>query len=541
MITLLRSYQREAVDSVINSINNRNKKIMLQFAVGAGLQTVIIEIIKLLLEQNKISNILLLTSTRALAYQLSDNLQKHLPHKVCNYLTKYNNEPLVVTTYTDFSKNHALLLNYEVSNLINFNLVICLDAQNSDYGQTEEYLSSMNAFLIGCFNIEITQNKESFWSDAHCVFKYSTIDAIKDGYINPNPGVEEPLIYAISDRMEELGFSQVSFDSSLKLSSIRNIKPDMLFEDEKQFIIIEIKAYRGRQIPVDVISTAVNQIIMYRNSIIHSNSEENIKQVDCCLILLCEIDSTTKQNYYEKHGVTIWDVSNLIYFFQDHEKYIHILKNIINYSISSISPAHPVGWYPAERKTQEKKINEEADLEIVEKLIEKLLKCKTGKSENVSTQYEKICTDVISFLFSDEFTKCSNQHNTGDNLFRMDLLCGLKGSSEFWRFLIRYYNSKFVVFEFKNYNDQIPQNLIYITEKYLFNAALRNVAIIVSRKGFSEGATKAALGELKESNKLIISLTDDDLIIMLRMKVDGQEPSDHLLSKVEETLMSISK
>ena len=70
---------------------------------------------------------------------------------------------------------------------------------------------------------------------------------------------------------------------------------------------------------------------------------------------------------------------------------------------------------------------------------------------------------------------------------------------------------------------------------------LRNVAFLISRKGFDSNAEKAALGCLKESGKLIISLDDNDLIKMLAMKETGEEPSDYLLDKVERLLMSVSK
>ena len=92
---------------------------------------------------------------------------------------------------------------------------------------------------------------------------------------------------------------------------------------------------------------------------------------------------------------------------------------------------------------------------------------------------------------------------------------------------------------FKNYSKEIDQNLIYITEKYLFDAALRNVAIIISRKGFSKSAKFAAEGCLKEHGKLILSITDDDLVEMLKIKND--EAADYLLGKLEEFLMGISK
>ena len=82
----------------------------------------------------------------------------------------------------------------------------------------------------------------------------------------------------------------------------------------------------------------------------------------------------------------------------------------------------------------------------------------------------------------------------------------MKGTTEFWRFLISFYQTRFVVFEYKNYREPISQNLIYITEKYLFPVALRNVALIIARKGFDSNAPKAALGYLRESGKLIISI-----------------------------------
>ena len=51
----------------------------------------------------------------------------------------------------------------------------------------------------------------------------------------------------------------------------------------------------------------------------------------------------------------------------------------------------------------------------------------------------------------------------------------------------------------------------------------------------------AAIGCLKESGKLIVGLDDNDLIKMVYMKENGEEPSDYLLDKVEQILMSVSK
>jgi len=122
----------------------------------------------------------------------------------------------------------------------------------------------------------------------------------------------------------------------------------------------------------------------------------------------------------------------------------------------------------------------------------------------------------------------------------MDMICSLKGTTEFWKFLMQFYNTKFVVFEFKNYSEKLSQNLIFIASKYLFPEALRNVAFIISRHGINNNAQLVVNSKIKSEKKLIVSLTDEDLLIMVAFKEQGKDPSDYLLEKVEKMLMSLS-
>ena len=95
------------------------------------------------------------------------------------------------------------------------------------------------------------------------------------------------------------------------------------------------------------------------------------------------------------------------------------------------------------------------------------------------------------------------------------------------------------MFEFKNYSEEISQNVICTTEKYLSALALRNVAFIISRQGFDTNAQKVAIRSLKEHGKLIVSLTDEDLIRMISIKRDGREPSGYLMDQINQLLMHI--
>ena len=171
-------------------------------------------------------------------------------------------------------------------------------------------------------------------------------------------------------------------------------------------------------------------------------------------------------------------------------------------------------------------------------LISKLQNCKPGISE--SAVYETICADIIDHLFGGNFRQSHRQSSTSDAMFRMDLQCSHKRNTEFWQFIYDQFRSLLVVFEFKNYAAPIDQNLIYITQKYLHPRLSRTVAFMVSRQGFSPHARDAAKGILMESGKLIVDLTDEDLIAMLEMKKCGEDPSEYLMRKVELMFMSFS-
>ncbi|WP_443970413.1 hypothetical protein [Sphingobium sp. CR28] len=124
----------------------------------------------------------------------------------------------------------------------------------------------------------------------------------------------------------------------------------------------------------------------------------------------------------------------------------------------------------------------------------------------------------------------------------MDIIARLVPTENpFWSSLASDFRTRYVIFEFKNYSDPISQDQIYTTEKYLFTAALRSVAIIVARNGASESARKARRGSLREQGKLILCIGMDQLCEMLRKRDGGGDPTDHLYEQLDELLMTIAR
>lgn len=167
---------------------------------------------------------------------------------------------------------------------------------------------------------------------------------------------------------------------------------------------------------------------------------------------------------------------------------------------------------------------------------------KSGKQTNASA-YEKLCTRTLIRLFADDLTLWNEQAKSNANLYRFDLICKIKRENhkDFWEIVERYFDSKYVIFEFKNYTEKVTQKEVYTTLRYLYPTALRRVAIIISPNGIDDHADKAIRGALRDEGKLILSLTNEELLHMLQMKEDGEDPADYLSDKLDALLIDLEK
>ena len=64
---------------------------------------------------------------------------------------------------------------------------------------------------------------------------------------------------------------------------------------------------------------------------------------------------------------------------------------------------------------------------------------------------------------------------------------------------------------------------------------------MISANGFNENAYWASKGCLRENGKLILLLTSEDLIEMIKIKMDNEDPSDYLLNKLDTLLLELEK
>ncbi len=164
-----------------------------------------------------------------------------------------------------------------------------------------------------------------------------------------------------------------------------------------------------------------------------------------------------------------------------------------------------------------------------------------GKGKKHWGAYESLCERILRYLFPNDLYGWHKQKRSDDGLNRFDFVCRVRSTTEFWQFTAQHLNSRYVVFEFKNYSEKIKQGQILTTEKYLLEKALRRVGIIFTRNGADRHALAMTQGAMREHGKLMIVLDDEKVCAMLHRKERGEDPTDLLFDLADDFLLSLPR
>lgn len=317
---------------------------------------------------------------------------------------------------------------------------------------------------------------------------------------------------------ERLGFIQLKDDDLLKKPKI--YIPDLLFEFKGKKYCIEVR--KDFQPTPNLLTRIPEQFY-------ELIEKENVYGI---IVILDKVPSEYKTLVRRNYNVDIYDISNVLYLIYGYDDLQKKLNRIINFSLEGIIPKET----NIEMNNQKVKIKTKND-----NYVEQLNKIKEGQQD--SKQYEELIEKIIKDIFSNELMLFEKQYRTEDGINIFDMICKIKNEIEddFFSTIEKFYKTKYILFEFKNYTDVIRQGQICTTEKYLFETALRKVAIIITRHGIDENGMRLAKGILRESGKLIIILDDEDIKEMIALYERGDKATRVLTKKLDEILTKLEK
>ena len=97
-----------------------------------------------------------------------------------------------------------------------------------------------------------------------------------------------------------------------------------------------------------------------------------------------------------------------------------------------------------------------------------------------------------------------------------------------------------IIVECKNYTEPLKENQTIISSKYLDRKKLTRLSLMVTRKGLHQGGIKAQENQWIRDDKMIICLRDEDLIKMLELKENNDEPWKVIDNLIRQFLSSLS-
>lgn len=170
-----------------------------------------------------------------------------------------------------------------------------------------------------------------------------------------------------------------------------------------------------------------------------------------------------------------------------------------------------------------------------DELIDQLKAIKPGEDDWRS--YQRLCLDILDHLFRPPLNRglWENPDTFGFN--RRDIILPNYATEGFWRFLRQDYRADHIVVDAKNYKGDIGKNQVITVANYLTKYGTGLFALIITRKGANEGARHTLRDQWVQHQKLMIVLTDDDIIQMLTSKKAGdaeQPPEQVIQQKIED-------
>ncbi len=199
-----RYYQEAAIKAVCNAFGQKNRrKALLVMATGSGKTRTVIALVKVLLEQGWIRNVLFLADRNSLVMQAKRNFVNLLPDlSVTNLCEEKDNYTAhgVFSTYQTMMNCIDSVRDKEgkLFSCGHFDLVVCDEAHRSIYNKYKDIFNYFDAPLVGLTATpkdEIDKNTYSIFELESGVptYGYELAQAVQDGYLVDFMSVETTL------------------------------------------------------------------------------------------------------------------------------------------------------------------------------------------------------------------------------------------------------------------------------------------------------------------------------------------------------------
>ena len=177
-------------------------------------------------------------------------------------------------------------------------------------------------------------------------------------------------------------------------------------------------------------------------------------------------------------------------------------------------------------------------------LISKLKRIEKGGSGKA---YENFTHLILNYLFctdsnpeknlgmikkAQESSAITAQDKTDSGRNIRDFILPNFATLGFWRYVRERYKGEYIVVDCKNYTEGIGKREIIDVAHYMIEEGCGLFGLICTRSEIQNSAKTALLGQWLHYKKMIVCLSDQDLINMLLLKEEGNDPNLIIKEKI---------
>lgn len=155
------------------------------------------------------------------------------------------------------------------------------------------------------------------------------------------------------------------------------------------------------------------------------------------------------------------------------------------------------------------------------------------------SKYQSLVVDILEFILCPPLESPRVELADSDKRNRRDIIFENSSSDGFWRVVRDIYQGHYIVVDAKNYTNTLSKRPVLDISHYLKPYGCGMFSIIISRKGYGAAGKHAAKEQWIGNRKMIIALSDDDLVKMLDLKKQGLSPEEVIKNHISEFRMSL--
>ena len=165
--------------------------------------------------------------------------------------------------------------------------------------------------------------------------------------------------------------------------------------------------------------------------------------------------------------------------------------------------------------------------EKAKQLIDALSSVPVGRPNY--SDYERVCCEILDYLFCPELGQPDAQSYTVNRSQRRDVVMDNHVEEGFWARIRDRYKADYLVAEMKNNAGTVSNTSVWQLAAYMKEKGVGLFGLLIARNGVSRGvANYAIVDQWVHSQKMIVPLSNEDLVRMIRLRDEEGEATRYL-------------